>query len=101
MGVQKRSLICFLYATFAALSQGAVLRRGPPVGPYRGARASLSNSLDRELVQRCKTYFRNATLDHFSWVRTQSFTLPMEVLSYMRRVNDTLVLGCSQLMRYP
>ncbi|CAK0734809.1 hypothetical protein CVIRNUC_000484 [Coccomyxa viridis] len=67
MGTQKRPLICFLFATFAALSQSAVLRRGPPVGPYRGARASSSNSFDRQLVRQCKTYFRNATLDHFSW----------------------------------
>ena len=99
MGTQKRPLICFLFATFAALSQSAVLRRGPPVGPYRGARASSSNSFDRQLVRQCKTYFRNATLDHFSWVRTQSLTLPMEVFSYTMRVNDTSLLGCSQLMR--
>ena len=97
---QKRLVICFLFATFAALSQGAFLRRGPPVGPYRGARASSSNGSGRELIQRCKTYFRNATLDHFSWVRTQSFTLPIKAFKYITEVFDTSLLGCSQTVSY-
>ena len=100
MDIQKRLLICFLFAIFAALSEGAFLRRGPPVGPFKGARASPSNGFDRELIQRCKTYFRNATLDHFSWVRTQSFTLPMEVIQYTNKVNDTSLLGCSCVRTY-
>ena len=51
------------------------MRRGPPVGPYRHGRKHASiNAADRQLIDRCKVYFRNATLDHFSWVRSLALT---------------------------
>ena len=53
--------------------QGAFTQhRGPPIGPYRAADSQqpTSNSIaGRELIKQCKVFFRNATLDHFSWVR--------------------------------
>jgi hypothetical protein len=70
MALYKLLLISYCLLAAAAACRGVPLRRGPPVGPYKYAKSSPSNELDRQLVKRCKLYFRNATLDHFSWVST-------------------------------
>ncbi len=69
MRTQHRIVICCILAALAVLCHGAPLRRGPPVGPYRYGRKQASiNASEKQLIDRCKVYFRNATLDHFSWV---------------------------------
>lgn len=73
MALHQHLLMCCCVLVAAVLCQGAPLRRGPPVGPYRYGKALASNGLDRQLIERCKLYFRNATLDHFSWVSAAFF----------------------------
>ena len=51
------------------------MTRGPPLGPYRRARQTPSALLTaagstKPYIEQCKVYYRNATLDHFSWVCT-------------------------------
>jgi len=86
----QRLLICCFIAALAQLCHGAPLRRGPPVGPYRhGEKVASSNALGRQLIDRCKVYFRNATLDHFSWVSTEDLDFLMSTL--VKRVSKDLI----------
>ena len=64
---------CFLL--FAKLGNALSLTHGPPLGPYKRARQNAVGPLNaagsaKPYIEQCKVYFRNATLDHFSWVRT-------------------------------
>ena len=55
----------------AVVGHAALQRKGPPMSPYRPAKSlqAASNSIaGRELIKQCKVFYRNATLDHFSWV---------------------------------
>ncbi len=86
MGMQHKVVTCCLLAALAALCHGAPLRRGPPVGPYRYGRKPASiKAYDRQLIDRCKVYFRNATLDHFSWVSSPSFYHKADAMGGMSR----------------
>ena len=56
-------------------SSAHALKRGPPLGPYKAAgklagthAATSVRAGERPLIEQCKVYYRNATLDHFSWV---------------------------------
>ena len=79
--VQKQhSLRLYLLCTscclfFAERGHATSLTRGPPLGPYKHARQSavapvVAAGSAKPYIEQCKVYYRNATLDHFSWVRT-------------------------------
>ena len=61
------------------------LTRGPPLGPYKAAARRASSLVYLQdsktpYIEHCKVYFRNATLDHFSWVRCFLFGSGLLVL---------------------
>ena len=63
---------CFLL--FAQCGHALSLTRGPPLGPYKRDRQDAVGPLiaaghAKPYIEQCKVYYRNATLDHFSWVR--------------------------------
>ena len=76
--MKESSLLSVLVAfsgflLFAQCGHAPSLTRGPPLGPYKRARQNAVNpvaSNSKPYIEQCKVYYRNATLDHFSWVRT-------------------------------
>ena len=67
------TLLCCLL--LANCGHAPSLTRGPPLGPYKRARQTALSPVNgagsaKSYVEQCKVYYRNATLDHFSWVRT-------------------------------
>ncbi len=59
-------------------------RVGPPLIPYRTKGSLFQDSVQKELITRCKVYSRSATLDHFSWVMIR--TVNMKKTSFIMLV---------------
>lgn len=45
--------------------------RVPVLDVHKGSMASATYAGPRKLQDKCEVYFRNRTLDHFSWVSVQ------------------------------
>ena len=66
--------ICFYAWLLLSLHcDGQALRHGPALWKVASGTKNLGNTIaGRELISQCKMYYRNATLDHFSWVMSSS-----------------------------